>query len=188
MKKYLTEKEILWKPTVLYAHEQNGTAERWNQIIQEKARTSLIDARLLRTLWAEALSTTVYLANRSLTSQLNTTPYEALHRKKPDLSKLRIFRCAAYAFNEHAKSRGKMAARAWKGVHLDYKTGSNQYRIYHAEKKKVFEHWDVEFHEGKTSIKKEDSGKHTDSGTNSEKGNQSEIDSLPNTLQREELD
>ena len=112
MEEYLAEKGILWEPTVPYAHEQNGTAERGNRTIQEKARTSLIDARLPGTLWAEALSTAVYLANRSPTSQLDTTPYEALHGKKPDLSKLRIFRCAAYAFNEHAKSRGKMAARA----------------------------------------------------------------------------
>ena len=65
-----------------------------------------------------------------------------------------------------------MAARAWKGVHLGYRTGSNQYRIYHAEKKKVFERRDIEFHEGKTPIEKEDSGEHTDSETDPEKGNQ----------------
>ena len=129
----------------------------------------------------------MYLANRSPTSQLDTTPYEALHGKKPDLLKLRIFGCAAYAFDEHAKSRRKKAARAWKGVHLGYRTGSNQYRIYHAEKKKVFERRDIEFHKGKTPIEKEDSGEHTDSETDPEKGNQSEIDSLLNTLQREEL-
>ena len=187
MKKYLIKKEILWESTVPYAHEQNETAEQGNQIIQEKARMSLIDARLLRTLWAEVLSTAVYLTNRSPTSQLNITPYEALHRKKPDLLKLWIFRCAAYAFNKHAKSCRKMTARAWKGVHLSYRTESNQYRIYHAEKKKVFENWDVKFHEGKTFIEKEDSGEHTDSETDLKKGNQSEIDSLLNTLQREKL-
>ena len=139
MKKYLAKKEILWELTVPYAHEQNETAEQENQIIQEKARMSLIDARLPETLWAETLSTAVYLMNRSPTSQLNTTSYEALHRKKSNLSKLWIFRCAAYTFNEHAKSCRKMTARAWKEVHLDYRTGSNQYGIYYVKKKKIFE-------------------------------------------------
>ena len=171
MKKYLTEKGILWELTVLYAHEQNKTAEKRNQIIQEKARTSLIDVRLLRILWAETLSTAVHLINRSFTSQLNIMPYEALHRKKSDLLKLWIFRCTAYAFNEHAKSCRKMTARAWKGIHLDYRTGSNQYRIYHAEKKKIFKHWDIKFHKGKTFIKKKDCDKHTDSESDLEKEN-----------------
>ena len=125
MEEYLAKKGILWEPTVPYAHEQNGTAERGNQTVQKKARTSLIDAGLPRTLWAEALSTAVYLANRSLISQLDTTLYKALHREKPDLLKLQTFGCAAYAFDEHAKSRGKMAARAWKGVYLGYGLGSN---------------------------------------------------------------
>ena len=112
MEEYLAEKGILWESTVPYAHEQNGTAERGNWTIQEKARTSLIDAGLLRTLWAEALSTAVYLVNRSPTSQMMTTPYKALHRKAPDLSNLQVFGCTVYAFNEHAKGRRKMAARA----------------------------------------------------------------------------
>ena len=64
-----------------------------------------------------------------------------------------------------------MTARAWKEVHLDYRIELNQYRIYHTEKKKVFEHWDVEFHEGKTSIKKEDSDEHTNSETDLKKEN-----------------
>lgn len=33
IKKYLAEKEIIWELTVLYAHEQNETAERENQTI-----------------------------------------------------------------------------------------------------------------------------------------------------------
>ena len=33
IEKYLTKKEILWELTVLYAHEQNETAEQGNQII-----------------------------------------------------------------------------------------------------------------------------------------------------------
>ena len=91
----------------------------------------------------------MYLTNRSPTSQLDTTPYKALHGEKPDLLKLQTFGCAAYAFDEHAKSHGKMAAQTWKGVHLGYRLGSNQYRIYHPEKKKVFERRDVKFHEGR---------------------------------------
>lgn len=187
MKEYLAEKGIIWELTVLYAHKQNGTAERGNWTIQKKIRMSLIDTQLSETLWAEALSTAVYLTNRSLTSQLNTTPYEALHGDKPDLLKLWVFECTAYVFDEHAKDRGKMTARVWKGVHLGYSMSSNQYQIYHTEKRKVFEHWDVKFHKGKNPTQLKDSDNNTDSEPDSERGNQSEIDSLLNTLQREEL-
>ena len=82
-----------------------------------------------------------------------------------------------------------MAARAWKGVHLGYRQGSNQYRIYHPEKKKVFERRDVEFHEGRNPTPVGDNGDWTDSDESDlKKGeNQSELDSLPNKLRREDL-
>ena len=81
-----------------------------------------------------------------------------------------------------------MAARSWKGVHLGYGLGSNQYRIYHPEKKKVLERRDVEFHEGRnpTSVGDND-GNWTESELEPEKWDtQNELVSLPNTLWREE--
>ncbi|KAA6412231.1 MAG: hypothetical protein FRX48_04383 [Lasallia pustulata] len=89
----------------------------------------------------------------------------------------------SYTFNKHAKSRGKIAARAWKGVHLGYGLGSNQYRIYHPEKKKVFKRRDVKFHKGR-NLPVGDNGDRSEPELNADEGDTA---LLPNTLRREKL-
>ena len=55
----------------------------------------LIGAHLPQT---EALSTAVYLKNRSLTKALGSlTPYEAWSGIKPSVDYFKVFGCAAYA-------------------------------------------------------------------------------------------
>lgn len=50
---------------IVYTPEQNGTAERMNRTIVEKARCMLFDANLSVKYWAEAVATAVYIINRS---------------------------------------------------------------------------------------------------------------------------
>ena len=60
------------------APEQNGVAERLNQTLVEAVRSMLVDANLPHKFWAEALSTAVYLKNRSPTKAVkDMTPFEA---------------------------------------------------------------------------------------------------------------
>ncbi|MBW1279535.1 hypothetical protein, partial [Escherichia coli] len=48
--------------------------------------------------WGEAAATSVYLLNISPTKAvMNRTPYEAWMGKKPRVSHLKVFGCAAYA-------------------------------------------------------------------------------------------
>ena len=90
----------------------------------------LIASGLPPRLWAEAINCAVYILNRLPTSALeNITPYEALEKKKPELGHIHVFGCDAYVYDEKAKSKGKMAPRAWIGKLVGYK-GTNQYRIY----------------------------------------------------------
>ena len=94
-KTYLAKEGIRHERTV---PEQNGTAERMNRTLVESVRSMLADSKLPHRFWAEALSTAVYLQNRSPTKVLQgITPIEAWTGKKPDVSSLRIFGCAAYA-------------------------------------------------------------------------------------------
>lgn len=44
----------------------------------------------LKKFWAEAISTAVYLKNRSPTKALKTTPYEAWHGTMPKVDHLRV--------------------------------------------------------------------------------------------------
>ncbi|KAF2353209.1 Ribonuclease H-like domain [Trinorchestia longiramus] len=69
-----------------------------NRTILEAVRAMLSDSKLPKTFWAEAVSTAVYVKNRSPTSaQKNLTPYQALNGHKPNVQHFRTFGCMAYA-------------------------------------------------------------------------------------------
>ena len=58
--------------------EQNGVTERMNRTLFETMRSMLADSKMPPRFWAEALSTAVYLRNRSPTKSVNRmTPFEA---------------------------------------------------------------------------------------------------------------
>ncbi|KAF2359558.1 Ribonuclease H-like domain [Trinorchestia longiramus] len=69
-----------------------------NRTILEAVRAMLSDSKLPKTFWAEAVSTAVYVKNRSPTSaHKNLTPYQALNGHKPNVQHFRTFGCMAYA-------------------------------------------------------------------------------------------
>ena len=94
--RYLKKEGIIHETTVPYTPEQNGKAERFNRTVVEMTRAMLEDSGLPRKFWAEAMSTGVYLRNRTIVKGMNSTPFEALHGIKPDVSHLRIFGCNGY--------------------------------------------------------------------------------------------
>ena len=72
---YLLSEGIHHQRTVRKTPEQNGVAERMNPTLVETVRSMLTGARLPQRFWAEALSTAVYLNNRSPTRTLrDVTP------------------------------------------------------------------------------------------------------------------
>ena len=86
--------------------------------------------------WGKAISTAVYLKNRSPTKSLKgITPYESDTGGKPDLSNLRRFGCVAYHHNEDPK-RTKLSNQGIKCVFLGYE-GRNQYRLWDPAAHKV---------------------------------------------------
>ena len=66
--------------------EQNGTVEHMNRTLVEAARSMLSGPHLPPKFWAEALSTAVYVCNRSPTKTLSQmTPQEAWTGEKPSV-------------------------------------------------------------------------------------------------------
>jgi len=86
--------------------------------------------------------TVTYLKNRSPTNALDQiTSYEAWHGKKPDLTNLHTFGCAAYHHIEGA--RRKLDDKSLKCQFLGYE-GVNQFRLWNGKKVLISSHvqWD----------------------------------------------
>ena len=94
------------------------------------ARSMLHHTDLPLYLWAEALSTAVYIRNRSPTSSFKgKTPYERWHGVKPDVSHLQIFGCDAYAQIADEK-RHKLDHKSEKCVFVGYSDKSKGYKLF----------------------------------------------------------
>nr|GEU38832.1 hypothetical protein [Tanacetum cinerariifolium] len=80
---------ISHETSVARSLQQNSVVERRNRTLIEAARTMLIYAQAPLFLWAEALATACYIQNRSIVRlRHDKTPYELLHEKLPDLSRI----------------------------------------------------------------------------------------------------
>ena len=118
-----------------------------NRTLVEAVRTMLTDAHLPKIFWAEAISTAVYLRNRSPTTAVTgKTPFEALTGKKPNVQNHNIFGCLAYSHVAKDK-RQKLDVKSNKCIFLGYECNVKGYRLYDLNKKKVFVSRDVIFNE-----------------------------------------
>lgn len=141
LKQYCKMKGIVIDYTIPYSPQLNGTAERMNRTLLEKARAMLFDSNLSKEMWGEAILTSAYLINRSPTTSQDVTPAERWYNRKPDLAKLQIFGSVAYA-----KVLGyvkKLDERSKEAIFVGYTT--NGYRLWDPLKRKTFVSRDVIF-------------------------------------------
>jgi IS30 family transposase len=90
----------------LYAHQQNGSAERKHRHIVEMGLSLLAHDSMPLKYWDEAFLAATYLINRLPTKILDfSLPLERLFQEKPHYSDLRTFGCACWPnlwpFNTH---------------------------------------------------------------------------------------
>ena len=113
----------------------NGVAERHNRTILAKVRAMLHDIKLPNFLWAEAARHTVYLKNGTWTCTLGeTTLYELLHGKKPDLTGIHPWGCKVRV---HDSGGNKLQGRSKIGVWVGYDEESNAHHIFWPEKRSI---------------------------------------------------
>jgi hypothetical protein len=97
-------------------------------------------------LWAEFISTSIYILNRTGKSSVpNLSPYELWMGKKPRIQHMRIIGSVCYA-HVPVQKRRKMDKKATKGYLLGY-DGDERYRIYVKETSTVICSRDVVFEE-----------------------------------------
>ena len=147
--KYCKDKGISRQFTNPHSPQQNGVSERLNRTIMEGARSMLYQAKLPLKFWAEAVSTIVYLRNRSPTTSLKgNTPFEYWFQKKPDVSNLRVFGCICYVHVPDAL-RKKLDPKSYKAVFMGYPDGTKGFKVYDVERGVFTRSHSVLFHEDK---------------------------------------
>jgi hypothetical protein len=79
---YLAEEGIIGEVSAAYSQQQNGIWERYNRTVLDPAQSMLKHDGMLNKLWAEAVSTAVYIKNQLPSRALpNLTPFERWMQK-----------------------------------------------------------------------------------------------------------
>jgi transposase InsO family protein len=80
-----------------YSPQQNGVVECRNQTVVTMASSIMKAHNVPNWLWEEAVTTVVYLLNRSYTRSVDDkTLYEAWRDKAPAVHHLRVFECVVH--------------------------------------------------------------------------------------------
>jgi hypothetical protein len=148
LQEFFEEEGIQCEFAIRYTPQQIGVSERMNRTIVEKARCLILNCKLGKTFWSEAVQTAVYLINRSPTSALGgRIPAALWYNEKPNLSKLRVFGCVAYLLLPKELIPGKFDSKCLKY----YFTGfcPNGYRLWCPEEGKIITGRNVVFYENK---------------------------------------
>ena len=135
--------------TAPYTSQQNGVVERKNRTIMGLVRSMLKEKELPLELWGEAVSTCVYVLNRSSTKGVKgKTPYEKWNKTKPSVSHLRIF--GSMPFVKTTGRLSKLEERSKCMLFMGYEAGSKAYRCLDPVTFKIHISRDVIFDEKKT--------------------------------------
>lgn len=144
---YCSEKGIHTEMSAAYTPQQNGTAERMNRTIKEKARTLLLGVNADTCLWDEAVKAAAYLHNVMPISDKTRTPLEAFSGAVPNLSGLRKWGCLAYVKREKHQTH-TLGAQSVVGMFVGYDSHTKGYRVRVGDK--VIVSRNVHFVEGKS--------------------------------------
>nr|GEU90790.1 hypothetical protein [Tanacetum cinerariifolium] len=129
--------------------QRNGVAERRNRSLIEAARIMLADAKLLVTIWAEAVNNACYVQNRVLVNKAhNKTPYELFNGRTPAIGFLKPFGCHVMILNT-LDNLGKFEAKGDEGYFIRYSMSSKAFRVFNKRTKRVEENFHIEFLENK---------------------------------------
>ena len=98
--------------TICKTPQQNGVAERMNRTIVEKARCLRLNAKLTKNFWAEVVSMTCFLINRSPRVVVDGKVAEEVWTSNAVYySNLRVFGCPTYV-HVSSKERSKLDAKS----------------------------------------------------------------------------
>jgi hypothetical protein len=126
--KFCRTQGIVRQYSATYTPEQNGRAERLNRTIIETTRAILHHHKAPKVLWPEAVQVACLLRNYRPSASHSSTPYELIYGSKPDVSRLRVFGCAA-SVHIPKKKRDKLAPVSTPGLFVGYASHSKAWRV-----------------------------------------------------------
>jgi transposase InsO family protein len=98
----LRKQGIKFASSAPYLSESNGLAENFNKVLFARFRFLLDPSGMDKVMWGAASHHAVHLLNIAPSrSRGNITPHEAAYGVVPDVSKLRVFGCVAFATLPH---------------------------------------------------------------------------------------
>jgi transposase InsO family protein len=117
--KFCRTQGIVRQYSATYTPEQNGRAERLNRTLIETTRAILHHHKAPKILWPQAVQVACCLRNYRPSAGKKSTPYELLYGAKPDVSRLRVFGCAA-SVHIPKKKRDKLDSVSVPGMFVGY--------------------------------------------------------------------
>ena len=127
-KNLLIKNKIKHEMSAPHSPHQNGTVERSWRSVFDMARCMLIESKLPKTMWKNAVMTTVYTRNRCYNPRLQKTAFEAFTGTKPNISNMHTFGTVCYAYVQNKK---KLDPRSEKGIFIGYDRSSPAYLVYY---------------------------------------------------------
>jgi hypothetical protein len=145
--KYCTELGVHRQLTAPYTPQQNGVVERRNQSVVGTACSMLTAKGLLGEFWGEAVTTAVYLLNRSSSKGVGgKTPYELWTGSVPAVQHLRTFGSVVH-MKVMATNLRKLDDKSKHTIFVGYEPGSKAYLVYDPVTRRVHVSRDVVFEE-----------------------------------------
>jgi len=139
-RKYLEDAGIQHRISPPYSPAQNGRAERANRTIMESARYMLEDSRLGNEFWGQAVLAAAHVHNHLPSRSYNDmAPLEYWTGKPPGIGHMRIVGSSTWGHVPKEK-RQMLDRKSIKCILIGYEesAGSRVYRVYDAEKKRIF--------------------------------------------------
>ena len=145
---YLHGHGIIKEESTPYAHGQNGVAEHAIRTVIGSVRCLLFDARLSKSMWAEAAACSIYVQGFVPSNRHpGVVPLERWTGKKQDISHLHPFGCVAYAQVPMELVVSKLDPRSIKYIHIGY-YDRGAYKLYDPASRSVIKAWNIIFEEG----------------------------------------
>ena len=147
LRNWFKSKGITLKISALDMQQQYGVTEWYNRTMHEGALAMLKDLKLADGFWPEAHEYSNYVCNWTPTAALKwQTLYKAFHRKKPNVSALRVFRSRCHVHVPKEKW-GKLDAHSLDRIFCGFTPKSKAYKIWIPSRHKFITSRDVIIYE-----------------------------------------